>query len=408
MELSEEQKVVHDNLMDWWKDLTYRSSKKHVSVAGFAGTGKTTLISEFRKSLFKENDNLYVAFVTFTGKASTVIQEKLNKNECNYPTDYVGTIHRLIYEPVFGWDRKGKKIIVEWKRAPYLYQNLIIIDEASMVSTELFNDLSSYGIPIVAFGDHGQLAPVNGETTSLIKNPDFILTKIHRQAESNPIISLSRYIRDNGKIPVGVYGEGVFKIPLEHEKCKELLDKADYTSPDQVVLCGFNKTRVALTKKIRTQLGFNREEPYAGERVICLKNNPNNKLMNGQLGTMVWLTYDEPELLEVTVQLDGFEEMYSGIVCNCFCIEDYSIIFDKIINSGKEYIKLLKKKKSPFLSVDFFDFGYVISVHKSQGSEFNKVILFEQRSSYWDDDYYRRWLYTGVTRAKEKLFIVGR
>ena len=406
MNLSKEQKIIHDNIMDWWRSLTYRSINKHISCAGFAGTGKTTLLAELRKTIHNENENTSVAFVTFTGKASSVIKEKLNKNNCIYSSDFVGTIHSLIYRPVMGFNNVGKKVIVRWEKTPSLFVNLIIIDEASMVSTEIFSDLDSYGIPIIAFGDHGQLAPVNGETTSIITNPDFILTEIHRQAEGNPIIKLSKYVRDYGKIPTGVFGEGVFKIPINHEKCKELLNNADYMSQDLIVLCGMNRTRVALTKKIRHQLGFTREEPYPGERMICLKNNHNTKIMNGQLGTLVWMTYSEPELLEMTIQLDGFSEVYSGVVCNCFCLENYDSLYDNF--REKNYIKILKDKKSPFVNIDFFDFGYAISVHRSQGSEFNKVILFEERSSYWDDDFYRRWLYTAVTRAKEKLFIVGR
>jgi ATP-dependent exoDNAse (exonuclease V) alpha subunit len=60
-----------------------------------------------------------------------------------------------------------------------------------------------------------------------------------------------------------------------------------------------------------------------------------------------------------------------------------------------------------FPTIGFFDYGYCMSVHKSQGSEWQKVIVFEQRTKRWDDNYYAKWLYTAITRAKEKLFIIG-
>ena len=64
-------------------------------------------------------------------------------------------------------------------------------------------------------------------------------------------------------------------------------------------------------------------------------------------------------------------------------------------------------KKRGFDTFDYFDYGYACSVHKSQGSEWDRVILFEQRTHRWEDAYYAKWLYTAVTRAKKKLFIIS-
>ena len=75
---------------------------------------------------------------------------------------------------------------------------------------------------------------------------------------------------------------------------------------------------------------------------------------------------------------------------------------DSDVNKLKKYAI-----KKGYTGVDYFDYGYVTSVHKSQGSEWERVVLFEQRTKYWDDQYYARWLYTAITRAKEKLFIIS-
>jgi exodeoxyribonuclease-5 len=399
MDLSKEQKEVHDSILDWLTPPCYRRS---ITVAGYAGTGKTTLLVSLRKSIHKKNPNFQIAFCTFTGRASAVLREKLAKENCEYSQDFIGTIHKLIYRPIYKFSSTtGKKVIIRWDRISFLPYDMIIIDEASMVDSEMFKDLLFYGLPILAVGDHGQLEPVSVNKSIILNNPDFVLEKIHRQAENNPIIRLSQEVRETGKIKFGVYSPGVFKIPFEDKKCQELLEKADYLDPAMIVLCGMNKTRVGFTEKIRKRLGFSRVEPYTNERLICLKNNHTDKIMNGQLGTLMWLLYENEELYNITIQMDGFPDPFESVIFpNCFGMEKYDQLFS---NMDWQELKEVAEGKT----VNFFDYGYVVSVHRSQGSEFDKVIMIEERSSYWDDEYFRKWLYTGVTRAKEKLFVVG-
>jgi len=399
MELSKEQKEVHDSIIDWLTPPVYN---RNLIVAGYAGTGKTTLLVSLRKTIFNKNANFRVAFCTFTGRASAVLREKLVKENCEYTIDFIGTIHKLIYRPIYKFSATtGKKVISGWEKISFLPYDLIVIDEASMVDYKMYEDLLHYGLPILAVGDHGQLPPVSPNTSTVLDKPDFVLEKIHRQAENNPIIRLSQEVRDSGKIKFGVFSPTVFKIPFAEKKCQELLEKADYLDPSMIVLCGMNKTRVGFTEKIRKRLDFSRVEPYPGERLICLRNNHNDKIMNGQLGTLMWLLYENEELYNITIQMDGFPDPFETLVLPaCFGKEKYDEIFS---NMDWEELREVSRNKS----VNFFDFGYVVSVHRSQGSEFDKVIMLEERSYYWDDDYYRKWLYTGVTRAKEKLFVVG-
>jgi len=374
----------------------------HRTIGGFAGTGKTFLIGKLRKEL-KSKGVKAVAFVTFTGKASSVLYNRVYQDSAIYEDDFVGTIHSMMYRPEFRYDGITKKqILVRWIRVDQLDYDVIIIDEASMVGVQLWNDLIRYNIPIIAIGDHGQLPPVGDNGFNLMSKPDFVLKEIHRQARKSPIIQLSINIRKYGYIPINtIFNKNVFKISWNNPKCEELWKKVSFDE-NTIALTGFNKSRVNVNNDVRQRLKFKNKIPYPGERVICLKNNHITKIMNGQIGTLVWAIPQEKGIQRFTVEVDNMNEPIECLVHGtCFGKEKYDNIFD----SWKKYKKLFKE--TGFDKFDFFDYGYCTSVHKSQGSEWNRVILFEQRSSYWDDEYFKRWLYTGVTRAKEKLFIIS-
>lgn len=417
--LSSEQSHVLKELVDWvryvikpsyvrvfassdFEGLVVPKPDNYRLVGGYAGTGKTHLIPHLRNEIYKIGRGYTVAFCAFTGKASSVLATRLRDADAVYSADFIGTIHSLVYQPIYKIDKWGKKVISGWKKKLEIPCDMIIIDEASMVNEEIWKDLNSYQVPIVAFGDHGQLPPV-GEDFYLMKKPDYILRDIHRQALGNPIIKLSMIVRNNGSIPYGVHDPGVFKIAWRERKSREIFEAIDFNE-DVIALCGMNKSRVLINSMIRQKFGFDAPDPYPGERLICLRNNYVTKIMNGQLGTLMWLLPVSDDMYNVTIEMDDFNDMYTGLVHNCcFGVESYGDVVDKAdFKKNRERIK-----GTGFDSIDLFDFGYAISVHRAQGSEWKKVVLFEERSRYWDDDYYRRWLYTGVTRAKEKLFVVA-
>jgi exodeoxyribonuclease-5 len=378
--------------------------KTCLKIGGFAGTGKTTLAAAIRdvlKDVWK-NKIHSVAFVTFTGKASVVLKVKLGNSLTSL--DYCGTIHSLIYKPIVSF-LGGKKRIIGWrlKTEDELSFDAIIIDEASMISGYIWQDLVSYNIPMVVIGDHGQLPPVDGKF-NLMDNPDLFLTQIHRQALSSPIIQLSKIIRETGFVP-NITTPSVFRLDWSSDQCQKIWNKLIFDE-SLMILCGFNYTRVWLNQHIRNKIGFHKEEPYPGERLICLKNNRDGNVMNGQIGTLTWLIPYRHNMNRMVVQFDDRVMPFEGIVHDsCFGKESYEDMFNNTIIT-KEMIAEVKNDGYSD-GIHFFDFGYAISVHKSQGSEWRRVILFEQRSQYWDDDYYKRWLYTGVTRASEKLFIIS-
>lgn len=399
MELSKEQQKIHDNVVDWVNSYD-QEEKQYITVGGYAGTGKTTLLSILSKTL--EDQNIKKAFCTFTGRASLVLKSKLKDQKNIFSGDYCGTIHSLIYKPLI--NNKGE--ITGWTKKDFddFEHDVIIVDEASMVSKELWNDLLYYERPIIALGDHGQLPPVSKDIFNLMQKPEMVLTEIHRQALDNPIIKLSMMARNGEYIKCGNFGDGVFKIHWNDDITKKIFKNLKIDN-ELIMLCGTNKSRVKLNKYARGILGID-DQPFVNdERIICLKNNKNIDIMNGQICTLKKFTNSQHgELMNFNVVGDGFEKQVKSVALrSAFNNPNPAENNKKIWESD---IRDFMKNKHPYQKVDEFDYGYAITCHKSQGGEWSRVILFDQRNYYQTDEMYARWLYTGITRAKEKLLIV--
>jgi exodeoxyribonuclease V len=384
--LSTDQQKALDNIMSWYFT---ENRSKFITLGGYAGTGKTTLISVFRKNLHKQNKKLKIAFVSFTGKAARVLRNKLTETKSLYDQDFCGTIHSFIYSPIVN-DREE---IIGWQMREEIEADLIIVDEASMVDEKIWTDLLSYNIPIVAVGDHGQLPPISGNF-NLMGKPNLKLEEIHRQAKGNPIIQLSILARSQGTISVGKFGINIEKFDKQEienqERVGELLQSYN---EDTLILCGFNYTRIKLNGFVRSALEFESIEPHIGDRVICLRNNHKKKIYNGMLGTIDRIESEDEHWYSAQLLLDDDEQHFQGL------------IYKKQFNSptGINFTEMRGKA----LMGDLFDFGYALTVHKAQGSQAKRVILFEERSQHMDDEMWSRWLYTGITRAEEELFIIG-
>lgn len=383
--LSSDQELCLTHILEWYKK--DKNAMQYVTLGGYAGTGKTTLIAILRKELHKIDKKLEVGFASYTGKAARVLQNKLKEEKAILKKDSVGTIHSLIYTPVIN-DRQE---IVGWKQKDQIDCDLIIIDEASMVDGVIWEHLLSYAKPIIVVGDHGQLPPVKGDF-NLMQKPDVTLVEIHRQAKLNPIISVSIAAREKGEIPAAKYSDTVIKFNRDDaetgERMTELLNA--YTK-DTLILCGYNTTRKRLNAYIRGSLGFETPEPVSGDRVICLRNNHKEKIYNGMLGTIINITMKNDHWYAAEIAMDGADSHYSGMISVAQFNADTALNFTenrKLIMGG-----------------DLFDFGYALTVHKAQGSQAKRVILFEERFKKMDDDQWKRWLYTAVTRAEEELYI---
>ena len=383
--MSSDQKLAINNLLNWYGS----KASQYITLGGYAGTGKTTLISILRDKIKKKHKKVKVAFVSYTGKAARVLRNKLDENKTMVSGDFVGTIHSLIYSPIVN----SKEEITGWKKKEVVEQDLIIIDEASMVSASIWSDLLSFNKTIIAVGDHGQLPPIEG-SFNLMERPILKLVEIHRQARDNPIIKLSILAREEGRIPVGVYARGIKKLDgREAWVANEVDEELKNYNFETMVLCGYNNTRVKLNKFIRSNLGFETEEVNVGDKVICLKNNHAKEIFNGMLGTVESLYDKDEKWWETEIEMDD-GSFYSGLIAK-----------DQF---GKTSGINFTEKRGRYLKGDLFDFGYALTVHKAQGSQAKKVILFEERFSKMTDDEWRRWLYTGITRAEEELLIIGK
>ena len=386
--LSSDQKFVLESLLSWIKN----PKNGFITVGGYAGTGKTTITAILRTLLKKQSPNLSVSFACFTGKASQVLKSKLLEQKAMFKGDSIGTLHSLMYKPKV--DKNGQ--IIGWGKVSDIDRDLIVIDEASMITQDMWRDICSYGVPIIAIGDHGQLPPV-GDSYSLMNNPQLRLETIHRHAQDNPILQVATLARTTGKIPFQDFSSTVRKVARGTQEAQEIIDKIFNSFDDNtLILCGRNATRVRLNQQIRSRLDFLSDEPVIGEQVICLKNNYKNltrPIYNGMIGKLIKLALSDKHWYEAEILFHGEEVPYQGRISR------YQFHKEKYLAE----VKGIHYKEIG----DRFDFGYALTVHKSQGSQADRVLLFEEPSTYWEDELWSRWLYTAVTRAVKELYIIG-
>lgn len=387
-DLSRDQDTALQAVLRWYTK--GKEAKQFITLGGYAGTGKSTLIAIIRKELHRYDPKLKVGFVSYTGKAARVLRVKLKEQEALYPKDSVSTIHSLIYSPI----ENDRHEIVGWAPKESIDKSLIIVDEASMVDGSIWNNLLSYRIPILVVGDHGQLPPISG-SFNLMSDPEYRLEEIHRQAKDNPIIALSIQARTKGVIDFGTYASGVRKYALQEYDGQEAIEQLlSSRSDDALILCGYNRTRVKLNGHIRNTRMFESPTPEKGDRVICLRNNHEKHIFNGMLGTIETIEKDNEDWYAAKIAMDDEEKLYTGLIS----VQQFNAV------GGLNFTE----KRSTTLRGDLFDFGYALTVHKAQGSQAKRVILFEERFSKMDESEWRKWLYTAVTRAEEELYIFSR
>ncbi|MEL6735018.1 MAG: ATP-dependent RecD-like DNA helicase [Pseudomonadota bacterium] len=345
---------------------------------GYAGTGKTTLARHLAEDV--DGD---VLFAAFTGKAALVLRSRGAKK--------ASTIHSLIYRPrgeeLVENEDTGKTSISPTfslnRQSPVAKAALIVIDECSMVDEALGRDLLSFGTPVLVLGDPGQLPPVSGGGFFTEQEPDFLLETIHRQARDNPIIDLAQTVREGSALSRGTYGDS--RVIARDE-----VDQSEVLAADQV-LVGTNRTRRRYNLRLRDLKDFQGPLPAAGDKLVALRNDPTKGLLNGSL----WQVTSAPHSAKTFVNLlissedDGMERMTAKI----------KVLKAAFENPEEEVPWQLKRR------YDDFDYGYALTVHKSQGSQWDDVYLFDESRAF--REHQQRWLYTAITRASERITIVS-
>lgn len=398
MKWSPQQADALDQVHRWFKD---PRKKQVLNFQGVAGTGKTSIARHFAEGVEGA-----VYFVTYTGKAAHVLRKK----GCPEAT----TIHKLLYLPkdrsrnrlrslerelLSLPDDASEEIIRRLRKAiddekerlakPAFslneesrakFASLIIVDECSMVGAKIGSDLVSLGVPIIALGDPAQLPPVKDTGFFDQTEPDILLTEIHRQAEGSPVIKLATMARNGKNIEHGDYGNGCLVIPRAD------MDKEMAMGVDQI-LVGKNTTRRQINKRMRDLYGLTGPLPEQTDKIVCLQNDHERGLLNGSLWKVSdILPVDEDRATMLIDPLDDDDAFSMSLDCHLHFFQgrDNQLPYHERKEAGQ------------------FDYGYALTTHKAQGSQWDSVLIFNE----WKYNHAKEWLYTAITRAAERVIIV--
>ena len=408
-------------IKDWF---TNESKHKQVfRLFGYAGTGKSTvlklILEELRLDFLTKNGDSGVVIATYTGKAALVLRKK------GMPAR---TIHSLIYSPyeateeeikqlektisdasaesrnLYGFDRtQAEAEIVVLREHLRKIKNprfelnpssdassasLIVLDEVSMVNEEMAADLLSFKKPILVIGDPGQLPPIDGAGAFTNQTPDIMLTEIHRQAADSPIIRLATMARNYEPIAFGEYGETVRKISMA-DVTTELLTSGQ-------VICGLNSSRLQLNNILRDYHGYTNNLPSGpNEKIICLKNNHELGLINGMFLSLSNIVDETSNYFSANVS-DEF-----GKLITKDRLKIYKGHFEDHVHLDKNRNDRDWKIKKRLVEATF---AYSITCHKSQGSQWENVVVWDEAFGRDKEDR-AKWLYTAITRAESGLTI---
>lgn len=415
MQWSPQQDNALNAVSEWLAD----PSRQVFRLFGFAGTGKTTLA----KHLGNSHSGL-VQYAAFTGKAALVLRHKGCAD--------ASTIHSLLYLPAPKsrlqlHELQAKlaategrvpdpKEVRELERAiddererlrqpafsikedPLLTPrgriSLIVVDEVSMVDERLGRDLLSTGVKILVLGDPAQLPPVAGGGFFTNVAPDFLLTEVHRQALDSPVLKLATIIRKGEQLKCGTYGDSMV--------CERGgISPEDYAAADQV-LVGYNATRRGANRRLREMAGYEGQLPMPGERLVCLRNDNDayKRLLNGSLWSVI---RSEDRMTDDTFDLvvESLDEAVSqhglGRRVRTEC-HKYTFMGTE----QPEWHDLLRSGEQGDYRINEFDFGYALTVHKAQGSQWDSVVVIDE----WSRADRKKWLYTAITRAAERVVVV--
>lgn len=378
----------------------YQLGAPWTCISGYAGSGKSTLIKFIIAALGLTNNE--VCYVAYTGKAAQVLRQKGCPNAI--------TAHKLLYKAK---PMPNGTYIFEEK--PILDEDykLLVVDEISMLPMEMWLALLKHRIPVIACGDPFQLPPVDQDADNhVLDDPHIFLDEIMRQAQDSEIIRLSMHIREGQPLNTFKASENQVIICKPQDVVSGMYEWADQ------ILCATNERRHSVNTIMRDLKGFG-PEPEVGDKIISLRNqweffsnsNEPAPLTNGTIGYITkslkknlyipqWISASPIPVLYTGME-DENEDLFEAIP-----IDYTSLTTGQKFLTGQQEFKMRKNSRCPNPPFEFA-YAYGITVHKSQGSEWKKVLVFEERFPF-DKTEHARWLYTAVTRASEKLVVVSK
>ena len=430
------------------------NSKSLYVLKGYAGTGKTTIVSTIVSNLWKIKKS--AVLMAPTGRAAKVIS--------NYSKKEAFTIHKKIYFP-----RKDKGGGVKFVLQPNKHKNTIfIVDEASMISDtpgesklfengSLLDDLMQYvyaghQCKLLLIGDTAQLPPVKldispalePKTLSLQYDKDVVtmeLDEVVRQEQDSGILFNATILRET---LAGVFYESFKFDILPYKDIVRLIDGqeimdaindcySDLGNEETAIIVRSNKRANLYNQQIRNRILFNENELSTGDYVMVVKNNyfwlkPTSEagfIANGDIIEVLEI-FSIKELYgfrfaEVKVRMVDYPRMIpfeTVLLLDTITAESPSLpyedsnrLYQEVMkdyeDEGSNYKKFTKVKANKYFNALQVKFSYAITCHKSQGGQWNTVFVEQPYLPNGIDKDYLRWLYTAVTRAKEKLYLIG-
>ena len=422
--LSDTQSLAIAAIRDWYE--TRRRDQQIFRLFGYAGSGKTTITATAMEALGLEPMTPGglggVIFAAFTGKAALVMTRKGTPAQ---------TIHSLIYrvseatpeeiarvtedlaalrrdlprmapaERSFAMTRIAQlELRLEDIHQPKFLINeqsilrdadLLVLDEVSMVGGDMAADVLAFGKPILVLGDPGQLPPIKGQGYFTEAMPDVMLTEVHRQANDSAILRLATLAREGLPIPPGAHDAYVWKMSRHDVGPAQMLQGGQ-------VICGTNATRRWLNTAMKNAAGFGGDYPTgSGEKIICLKNRHDLGLINGLFLLLTDVRQDPGDDFAFSAMVETEDGTRIGGRQN-FWRGEYAdhVAFDPERGRREWQIRRGLIETS---------WGYAITCHKSQGSQYPTVVVFDDGFGRTAEDR-SRWLYTAITRAEWGLVIL--
>lgn len=360
-------------------------------------THNTTLVNYIINAL--DVDKNKVAYCAFCGKAAEVLRRKGNKNAM--------TLHKLLYDsfpkPGGGFFRKPK-ISLEY--------NIVVVDEISLAPKSMIDMLLRHKVFCIFIGDNFQLSQINKEDKhDLLDHPHIFLDEIMRQAAESEIIRLTMKIRE-GK-------------PIAYEKGKEVIvaQKKELTTGmltwANIILCATNATRHNMNNQMRELLGYSGDIPQFGEKLVCKRNywddinEDGDSLVNGTIGTVdncfesfvripSWIKNNRRDL---PVVVCNFTPEVGAAFVGVNLDKDFLLKEKPCVDWRVSYQIGKAKNKIGDILPRQATWGYALTTHSAQGSEWDNVLVIEE-SFPFDKKEHARWLYTAATRAASRLVLV--
>lgn len=393
--LNRDQLKTYNDAIYWYQN----DPSEPFEISGGPGTGKTFLINRIIDGLMLDRSR--IAPMSYTGAAAINMRTKGMMN--------AATIHSWLYmavevpvldengrqviDPIFNKPKITRKFI----ERPSIDADVIIIDEGGSVPNVMRKCIEKHRIPVIVAGDLDQLPPPMEGESGYFKNPSKVhyLTEIMRQNMDRGIIYLSHRAKRGLPINNGYYGDTL--VIWDDELTDQMITRS------QVVICGKNKTRDYLTNHIRKDILHRYSQlPSIGERLVCRKNNwsievDGINLTNGLLGNAI----SSPNISSMNKDHTKFKMDFKPDLCS---LGFYDLECDYKYFTANHELRV-QLKENPYSFGEKFEFGYAITTHMAQGSEYNNGIYIEE---FLNPNINNKLNYVGLSRFRQFCIYVKR